>query len=610
MRFTLRAAIILAVLFGLLLPATINGYFGMQAELRNLNQQFAHEHRRLTELLALGMQDPLWNLSPDAGQPLIDSMMNDPRIVRITVVDNSGGGDTFLTANHPERRSHSLSSDTEPVIREGQQIGKVTLEMDNGPGIQALERKQRQYIISVAVQAIISIGLIYVLLNARLLTPLQRLLRQSGQLARHELDEAFTWARDDELGELGLSLETTRQSLRQLIGDLEQKNLQLEADIISRGQAEEALRASENRFRRLVENSSVIPWDARPGEWRFTYIGPQAEALLGLPLSSWYEDNFLANVVHPDDRHLIYQLFGQTNASHAPQRFECRLKKADGTDNWVLLLAHTTTDSAQERYLHGYLIDIHQHKTGELELEHYRQHLEDVVENRTRALAQARQETDCLSEVITQDLLGQLRRMEGLCQILQDETARQQDAGTRTYLQQLMIAMQGMHSHLDDLGTLQAFSQAELQQEPVDVSALTQELFDEISILEPDHDVTIEIMPGMQAHADRRLLRIVLHNLLDNALKFTRDTRNPLIRIDCTRHQDRTIFNVSDNGCGFDMAQASQLFKPFQRLKSGSHHSGNGIGLSIAERIIQRHHGRIWAKSAPEGGATFSFTLD
>lgn len=609
MRFTLRAAIILAVLFGLLLPATINGYFGMQAELRNLKQQFEHEHRRLTELLALGMQDPLWNLSPDAGQPLVDSMMNDPRVVRITVVDNSGN-ETFLTANHPERRSHSLSSDSEPVIREGQQIGKVTLEMDIGQGIQALERKQRQYIIAVAVQAIISIGLVYVLLNARLLTPLQRLLRQSGQLARHELDETFSWARDDELGELGLSLETTRQSLRQLIGDLEQKNLQLEADIISRSQAEEALRASENRFRRLVENSSVIPWDARPGEWRFTYIGPQAEGLLGLPLSSWYEDNFLANVVHPDDRHLIYQLFGSTSDDSTPQRFECRLRKADGTDNWVLLLAHITTDGVHDRFLHGYLIDIHQHKTGELELEHYRQHLEVVVENRTRALAQVRQESDYLNEVITHDLLGQLRRIEGLCQILQDESASRASNGARGYLQQMMAAMQGMHSHLDDLVTLQSFSQAELQQEPVNVSELAQELFDEMSLLEPDHTVSISIQPGMQAHADRRLLRIVLHNLLDNALKFTRDTSAATIRIDCSVHQGKTIYNISDNGCGFDMAQASQLFKPFQRLKAGTHYSGNGIGLSIAERIIQRHHGRIWAKSGPEGGATFSFTLD
>ncbi|WP_051304700.1 ATP-binding protein [Chitinilyticum litopenaei] len=607
MRFSLRAAIILAVLFGLLLPASINGYFGIRSEQQDMQRSFAHEQQRLAEILALGMREPIWNLTPEAGRPLLESVLGDERVVRITVVD-AAQGQPFLSANFPERRRSRLSIVSLPVNKEGRQIGVINLEMDNGQAEETLRNKQNQYLIAVAVQAIISISLIYVLLNARLLRPLQRLLRQSSRLAKRDLDETFVWDRADELGELGKSLERTRQSLKELVVDLEQKNLQLEADLISRGQAEAALRASEQRLRRLVENSSVIPWDARPGEWRFTYIGPQAEMLLGLPLSVWYEDSFLTQVIHPDDQYLIYQLFGEHSEQQGQRHFECRMRRADGSDAWILLLANTS-NSEGSRFLHGYLVDISERKQNEIELDLYRHHLEDAVESRTQALAAAQRENEELGNAISNDLRGPLRLLEGLSDILDKDYARMLDDSGRAYLRQLAAGLQNLHNHLDDLLTLQQFARAEPELQDVDLSALASELLEEIAILQPDRAIELDITPGLLARADPQLIRIALHNLLDNAWKYTQDSPAPRIRFAASQHNGKTVYCVSDNGCGFDMTHASKLFAPFQRPHGGASQGSNSIGLAIVQRIIARHHGKVWAKATPGAGASFCFTL-
>ena len=138
---------------------------------------------------------------------------------------------------------------------------------------------------------------------------------------------------------------------------------------------------------------------------------------------------------------------------------------------------------------------------------------------------------------------------------------------------------------------------------------MAREVVAELAAAEPQRQVTVEIAPSLSAWGDVELLRVVLANLLGNAWKYTRRALAASIEFKSAIEGDGPQFYVRDNGAGFDMKYAEQLFRPFQRLHAEREFEGTGIGLATVDRIIRRHGGRIWADAAPERGATFRFTL-
>jgi signal transduction histidine kinase len=119
----------------------------------------------------------------------------------------------------------------------------------------------------------------------------------------------------------------------------------------------------------------------------------------------------------------------------------------------------------------------------------------------------------------------------------------------------------------------------------------------------------VKVQRGLVANADRRLLRVVLENLVGNAWKFTAKTPEARIEVGASRDGDRLTFFVQDNGAGFDASRATRLFQPFQRLHKQTDFAGTGIGLATVQRVVERHGGRISARSEPGNGATFSWWL-
>jgi len=607
MKLSLRSAVILAILIGLCLPATILGYISLQYELQTTKNQISRDHQRLSDVLALGMQEPLWNLSPESGRPLLESLMSDDRIVGITINDNNLG--VFLAIQHPERALGNVAALSRPVIKQGNTIGIVTVNFADGLSIQNITKKLRIYLFAVVIQVIFSLGLIIFLLNSRVLRPLEKLTEQSQLLAKRQLNQAFIWQRNDELGQLGHSLESTRQALHHLVSTLEQKNVQLEADLISRQQIESALRVSQDRFRRLVESTRLIPWDARPEEWRFTYVGPQAEHLLGFPISVWYSEAFLSNYLHPDDRHLAYPLFAEQIAVGQAHEFECRLLSANGKEVWVHFLATVGKDENNRPHLQGFLFDISARKQNELQLEQYRHHLEDVVESRSRALVASNHELEILTGSITQDLRSPLKTIEGFSQVLLDDYREKLDGNARNYLLRIRSSVLAMANRIEDLLMLHDLSRSELRRENINLSAMVHDIMEEITLLQPERHLELNIKESVYANADAHLIRIALYNLLENAWKFAKPDQATYIEFGDTKINGQQVFFVSDHGIGFAPEQAKRLFTPFLRLHAIEQHSGSGIGLTVAQRIISRHSGHVWAKSTPGENATFYFTL-
>jgi light-regulated signal transduction histidine kinase (bacteriophytochrome) len=130
-----------------------------------------------------------------------------------------------------------------------------------------------------------------------------------------------------------------------------------------------------------------------------------------------------------------------------------------------------------------------------------------------------------------------------------------------------------------------------------------------VSSVEPDRQVEVEIEDGLIAQADRGLVQSVLQNLLGNAFKFTTNTERARVRFGATEQDGVPVYFVADNGAGFDMAHAEQLFRPFQRLHREGEFPGTGIGLATVVRAVHRHGGAIWAQAAVNQGATFHFSL-
>jgi PAS domain S-box-containing protein len=608
MNVSLRLAVIVATVLGLLIPGTASALVTLFRQQEAAQKRMQDDHQRIVEILVLGMQEPLWNLSPDTGKPLRDSVMSDERVVRVVVQDATLLG-TFLEANKPERRLGKLHTLSQNVTKQGNVIGKVTVEMDDGLEMNAIRQYRNSYLITVVVQLIVSLALILFILHRRVLLPLRRLMMESIRLSQRDLSTPFQWQRRDEIGMLGQSLEITRQSLHSLFGELEQKNKELEADIRQRKQIEQALRSSEDRYRRLVESTNVVPWEAIPGEWRFTYVGPQAEQLLGYPLHIWYSEGFLTSYLHKDDRHLAYRLFAESAERDAKFEFECRMLGANGREVWVMLVAAMIPDEGGDRHLQGYLIDISTRKVAEIELDHYRNHLEDLVEQRTKALAAANKELEAFSYSVSHDLRAPLRSVDGFSQVLLEDYGDKLDATGQQYLARIRKATQNMSSLIDDLLDLSKLTRGEINTQPVNLSELASEILNELQGLDAEREVSIHVIPNLIADADPKLIRLVLQNLLANAWKFTAKTPRAEIRFGVTHVDGQNAFFVSDNGAGFDMAYADKLFGAFQRLHSPQEFEGNGIGLAIVQRVISRHNGRVWAKAVLGEGATFFFTL-
>jgi signal transduction histidine kinase len=218
-------------------------------------------------------------------------------------------------------------------------------------------------------------------------------------------------------------------------------------------------------------------------------------------------------------------------------------------------------------------------------------------------------EQAAFSYTVTHDLRAPIRVVEGFARILKEDYGRVLDRIGNDHLDRVLAAAARMNSMIDALLTLANLSAQPLARQPVNLSQLAGFVIDDLRRAATDRQVDVEIAPGMVADGDPTLLRLVLENLLGNAWKYS--ARNPLARLqfNCETQGGRQVFNIIDNGAGFDMRNADRLFGVFQRLHSANDFPGTGVGLASVKRIVRRHGGDIWAESEPGRGARFHFTL-
>jgi light-regulated signal transduction histidine kinase (bacteriophytochrome) len=290
--------------------------------------------------------------------------------------------------------------------------------------------------------------------------------------------------------------------------------------------------------------------------------------------------------------------------------FETQMRHCNGSNIWTRAHCHIHRDAngRVDRY-DSCVEDITDLRKLQESHQRLNESLEERVKARTAALEDANAEREAFAYSVSHDLRAPLRRIDGFSQaVLEDFDDKLGDEG-REHLRRVCEAAGHMDRLIDAILRLSRVTRGDMFPEPVDLSQIAERIVARLRAEAPNRDVAVSILPGIMGIGEVRLIEVAMENLLANAWKFTSRTPHASIEFGAERSPGGIVYYVRDNGAGFDMAGAKDLFAPFQRLHRAEDFPGIGIGLATVKRIIARHGGRIWGVGEAGKGATFRFTL-
>ncbi len=235
--------------------------------------------------------------------------------------------------------------------------------------------------------------------------------------------------------------------------------------------------------------------------------------------------------------------------------------------------------------------------------------LELRVQERTRALAMANEQLEAFVHAAYHEMKAPLRSLAGLVTLLSDEQSTRLDAEGVALLERAQRAVERMDGHINALQKLALVAREAVRSTTFDLATQARSVFGEIYERHSDRAITFRCPDRLMVDADEHLVRMVLQNLISNAVKFTGKATIARIELGVLGHENPPVYFLRDNGEGFDMAYVDKLFRPFKRLHRHDEFPGTGIGLAATQRIVRMHGGDIWAEAEAGAGACFFFTL-
>lgn len=402
---------------------------------------------------------------------------------------------------------------------------------------------------------------------------------------------------------VALSLENRLQKLL-----LEKARDELEERVKQRT---EELKQMNERFTLAVRaaNLGVWDWDIQKNELVWDDRMCELYGITREDFTGAYDDWLKG--VHPDDRSISDQILKQTQYSEWIFDTEFRVVWPDNSIHYLKAYGQFAPDTnGNPSRLIGINFDITDRKRAEEEVHQFNQQLEQRVAERTAQLEAANKELESFAYSISHDLRAPLRHINGFLQLLQQRNAGALDEQSRHYITTITDSAIRMGQLIDDLLSFSRLGRNEMSKRPVNLAGLVLEVIRQLEPEMKDRTIRWHIADLPIVNGDRAMLRVVLVNLIANAVKFTRGCSSAEIEIGCQPGEGaETIFFVRDNGAGFDMNYADKLFGVFQRLHRIDEFEGTGIGLANVRRIIHRHGGRTWAEGKINQGATFFFSL-
>jgi PAS domain S-box-containing protein len=375
--------------------------------------------------------------------------------------------------------------------------------------------------------------------------------------------------------------------------------------------AQVALKDSEARLKEAQKLAQLGSWQLDLHDNRLTWSDEIYRILEVDPGEAPSYKHFI-EAVHPDDRALINRTYKISVEGRNPYEVVHRLLMRDGRVKHVREAGFTQFDGDEPVRSVGTLQDITEVHYAEEALRKLNEELEARVADRTRELSMLNRELEAFAYSVSHDLRTPLRTIDGFARVIEEDDGDKLSPQGRGHLRRIIAAVHRMGRLTSDLLALAQVSRAELRLEPVDLSAMARTVADELARSDADRTVDWRIEDDLQVTADPGLMRVVMENLLGNAWKYTGQTPHARIEFRRSPHaraDGAPEFCVRDNGAGFDMTYAAQLFEPFKRLHRPQEFEGSGVGLATVHRVIERHGGHVRGEGTVGQGAAFYFSV-
>ena len=378
-------------------------------------------------------------------------------------------------------------------------------------------------------------------------------------------------------------------------------------DISDRKCLEDKLRSSEAKFRRLFDSNIVgIIFPDLNGnileanDAFLDMVGYKREDLIRGRVR-W--DTMTPPEYRPADERSLKEL--TTSGVCTP--FEKEFIRNDGS-RVPVLLAGALLEGSQQNSV-SFVLDLTDRKQAESEIRQFNEHLEQRVKERTEQLEAANKELESFSYSVSHDLRAPLRHISGYVDLLQKRAVATLDETSLRYLNTITQTTKRAGTLIDNLLAFSRMGRTKMRYTTLNMDHLVREVQRDLELETNGRIIHWQVEKLPQVQGDPSMLRLVLSNLMENAVKYTAKRTKAEIEIGSTDNEGEVVFFVRDNGVGFDMRYVHKLFGVFQRLHSDQQFEGTGIGLANVRRIIHRHGGRTWAEGIIEGGATFYFSL-
>ena len=450
----------------------------------------------------------------------------------------------------------------------------------------------------VFLTRMLAFGLVFVLaaailartISARITTPLHDLTRAAEAIASGHPLERVEIGRRDEIGRLGVAFNTMAEQVHGVQRGLEERVQDRVAEL------NETRQELDGFFAMSLDMLCIAGRDGY-----FKRLNPAWSETLG-----WTDEELRGrpylDFVHPEDREATIRAASQLADGSTVVQFENRYACRDGSYRWLQWKSVPVPD---RDFIYAVARDISEHKASDSRI----RSLNDELEQRVSELHALTQELEAFSYSVSHDLRAPLRHVTGFAALLEKSAGPALDDQGRRHLRTISDAATRMGRLIDDLLVFSRMGRAAMVRGRVDLTALVEDVRQELISDLNGRPIAWNIHPLPAVEADASTLRVVLMNLMSNAVKYSATRPVAEIEIGSNGTAAETVVFVRDNGVGFDMSYAHKLFGVFQRLHSSDEFEGTGIGLANVRRIVHRHGGRVWAEAAVDRGATFYFSL-